>query len=96
MQSLKVRRRITLVAIMAMLFVTTVFVAHGFGGSVGPNHEAQCKLCQQFGGTAAPQAAPTLVVLSSIIVLRAVLPVVQPIPVRRVIDSRLPRGPPIH
>lgn len=54
-------RLVTLLALLAVVFSTTAYVAHGFGEEfpLSPhNTVAQCDLCLQFSGTAgAPHVA---------------------------------------
>ncbi len=94
MSLIRTTRRIALIAVAALLFSSTLFLSHGYGEGTRSHNEAQCNLCQQFSGSAGALVTPALVVLAAAALLQLILPFVQPVPTRRKVDSRLPRGPP--
>ena len=94
MSSPRFRRRIALLAVAALLFGSTAFLAHHDGEDAFPQKASHCELCSHFHGTAgSPTAAivagkPVLVVRQAVTLSQAVRPF------ERNVDSRLPRGPP--
>jgi hypothetical protein len=92
--SSRFKRRIAAVAAVALLLSSTLFLAHGYGDGARAHDEAQCQLCHQFGGAGGAPSSPSPRVLLASALLFLILPVVQFVPARRTVDSRLPRGPP--
>lgn len=94
MQSVRSTRRIAFLAAAALLFATTAYLAHGYGDSARPHDGVRCDLCVQFSGTAGAFSAPAIIGKPALTVRQPILPSRPPLPFRRNVDSRLPRGPP--
>jgi hypothetical protein len=92
MSALRTKRRIAFLAVAALLFASTMFLAHGYSDRA--HKTAQCDLCLQFNGAAGAPAAASAISKPVQVTRQAVLPA-QPIRVsQQRVDSRLPRGPP--
>ena len=95
MQSFRLNhRRIAFIAVAALFFATTAYLAHGYGDAAQPHKSAQCDLCLQFSSTAGAPST-TAVVGKPVQVGRQPVLLSRPVLAsRRNVDSRLPRGPP--
>lgn len=88
-------RLIALFALVALLFATTAYVAHGFqDGAVQKHDNTQCDLCLQFSGTAGAPADTGLVGKPPLVVVRTTPVALPALPVESQDGEPLPRGPP--
>ena len=87
-------RLIALLALVALFFATTAYVAHGFQDGTVQHNNAQCDLCLQLSGSAGTPADTALVSKPPLVVVRTTPIAFPALPAERQDADHLPRGPP--
>ena len=87
-------RLIVLLALVALFFATTAYVAHGFQDGTVRHNTAQCDLHLQLSGAAGTPADTVLTCKPPLVVVRTTPVAFPALPAERQDSDHLPRGPP--